>query len=82
MGTIDKVTLSGEGVRQLLRSKDVAKHLERLGRRIASAAGPEHEVTSTVGVNRARVTVATTTGKAYGRELHHHTLTQALDAAR
>jgi hypothetical protein len=68
------------GLRALLRSPEVARDLERRGRKIAAAAGRGHEVQSALGRNRARVTVRTATWPARYHEAVTRDLTRAFRA--
>lgn len=77
-----KIVLNRRGIRDLLRSREVRKDLERRGKAIAAAAGPGHRVESEVGPNRVRVAVITDTLDAMRSEATDRTLTRALDAAR
>lgn len=79
MGRIDTHT---DAVRALLKDRGVVRDLERRGHRIAAAAGPDHEVQTWLGRNRARVTVRITTKGAAVRESRTHALVRAVDAAR
>lgn len=77
-----RIVLNRGAVRSLLRSQEMQADLEKRGARIAAAAGPGHEVESTVGRNRARVTVRTVTDDAAIAEQVHQTLTEAIQAGR
>lgn len=77
-----KVVLNRSGIRQLLRSDEVRRDLERRAQLIATAAGPGHEVDSAVGQNRARASVRTDTIEAMVDEATNRTLTRAFDAGR
>lgn len=77
-----RIKLNPAGVRALLRSPEVQADLLKRGARIASAAGPDHEVETTLGRNRARVTVRTTSDAAAIAEQAHKTLTDAIDKGR
>ncbi len=77
-----RIVLNRKGVRDILRSRDVQRDLERRAGAIASAAGPGHEVDSEVGRNRVRVSVRTDTIDAMIDEATNHNLTRALDAGR
>ena len=72
------VVMNGKGVRELLRSSDVAKILRGHADRIAGRAGPGHEVEVDVGRNRARAVVITATPDAIRSEATHRTLTRAV----
>lgn len=77
-----KIVVNRKGVRELLRSPEVQRDLERRADQIASAAGPGHIVDSERGPNRARASVRTDTIEAMVDEAEHRTLTRALDAGR
>lgn len=77
-----RIVLNRRGVRDLLRSRDVLRDLERRGNAIARAAGAGHRVESEIGPNRARVAVITDTTEAVISEATDRTLTRAFDAAR
>lgn len=77
-----RIKLHGPGVRELLRSPEVMADLKRRGDRIASAAGPGHEVETFQGRNRNRVTVRTTTAEAAIAEKYHKRLSNAIGAGR
>lgn len=77
-----RIVLNRRGVRDLLRSREIAADLTRRAERIASAAGPGHRVESEIGPNRARAAVITDTVDAMVAEATHRTLTRALDAGR
>lgn len=71
-----------KGIGEMLKSVGVLLDLERRARRVASAAGPGHEVDAAKGRTRARAQVRTSTPAAARRERETHALTAALDAAR
>jgi hypothetical protein len=68
--------------REIRRSREVLRELERRARNIADAAGPGHEVDSEVNANRARASVRTTTIDAMIAEATSRNLTRAIDAGR
>ena len=78
----DRVVLNHSDIRKLLQSPAILAELHRRGVKIASSAGPGHEVEDFVGHNRARVTVRTATIPAAVLEARDHTLLRALGAAR
>jgi hypothetical protein len=69
-------------MRNLLRSPEVLRDLERRAERVTQAAGPGHRTDSDVGDNRARAAVITATYDARRGQARHKTLLRALDAAR
>lgn len=77
-----RIVLNRRGVRDILRSREVADDLRRRAERIAAAAGPGHEVEVAIGRNRARASVRTATIDAMVAEGTSRTLTRALDAGR
>lgn len=77
-----RIVLNRKGVRDLLRSNEVRRDLERRAQRIATTAGPGYEVDVTVGRNRVRASVRTDTFDAMHSEATDRTLTRALDAGR
>lgn len=77
-----KIVLNRRGVRELLRSQEVRRDLERRAEAIANAAGPGHLVDSQVGKNRARASVRTDSIDAMIAEATNRNLTRALDAGR
>lgn len=81
MGNV-RIKLNSQGVRDLLRSREVQADLERRGHAIADAAGPGHRVESSIGPNRARVAIITDTTEAAVAEATDRSLTRALDAGR
>lgn len=66
----------------LLKSPGVQADLRRRGARIAARAGSGMEVESSVGANRARVSVRTATPAARRAEAEDRALTRAIDAGR
>lgn len=77
-----KVTLNHANIRKLLRSAEVQRDLTARGERIAAKAGPGHEVQTTIGRNRARVTVRTVTDEAKLAQEKNGNLTKAIEAGR
>jgi hypothetical protein len=77
-----QVKLDPQGIRDLLRSQEVLRDLERRARNIASAAGEGMEVDAEIGKNRARASVRTATLEARIAEASDRTLTKSLDAGR
>jgi hypothetical protein len=78
----DSVKLVSKGMRELLRSDEVRQDLEKRAKRVAAAAGPGHESSSTIGRTRALAMVWTGTPEAMVAEATDRTLTRAVDAAR
>lgn len=79
---LGKFVLNEEGIRELLRSTEMADHLKDRAEKIAAAAGPGHEVRTDDGPNRARASVVTATPEAMRSEATNRTLTRAIDAGR
>jgi len=75
-----KFVLNRAGVRELLRGAQMQAEVTRRAEHIAAAAGPGHEVVSSVGRNRARAEVRTTTIEAKIAEAAHQNLTRAIRA--
>jgi hypothetical protein len=78
----DSVKIVSRGMRELLRSDEVRRDLEKRAKRIAAAAGPGHESSSTIGRTRALAMVWTDTPEAMHAEAINRALTRAVDAAR
>lgn len=74
--------LNRAGVRQLLRSPAMQAEVKRRAQRIATAAGPGHEVQVVQGRNRARATVRTVTDEAKIAQQAHQNLTNSIGAGR
>lgn len=78
-----KLVVNSAGIRDLLRSKEVAADLRRRAERIRDQAGADdHEVQVFIGRNRARATVRTSTYEGRQDEAIHRQLSRALDAGR
>lgn len=77
-----RIVLNRKGIRDLLRSDEVRRDLERRADAIAAAAGPGHVVDSEIGPNRARASVRTDTIDAMIDEATSRNLTRSLDAGR
>ena len=77
-----ELKLNRSGIRELLRSDEVADDLRRRAEAIARAAGDGHEVDVEVGPNRARAAVITDTLEAKAREARKRSLTSAIEAGR
>jgi hypothetical protein len=78
----NQVKLNRAGLRDLLRSPEVRRDLERRARQIATAAGPGFESDSEIGRNRARASVWTATLEAMVAEATDRALTRSIDAGR
>lgn len=77
-----KIKLNGAGVRELLKSNEVASDLERRAQAIANAAGAEYEVVQSQSSQRARAKVQPATARAYYDNLENNTLARAIGAGR
>lgn len=77
-----KIRLQRGAMREVLRSDGVAGDVTRRARRIATAAGPGHEVDTRLGRNRARASVRTATHAAREAEALNRNLTASIDAGR
>ena len=77
-----KIVLNRKGIGALLKSPEVQADLNARADRIARAAGEGHTVESTVGPQRARAAVITTTFDAMRAEAENRNLTRAIDAGR
>lgn len=81
MNDVD-IKLNHRGVRDLLRSSEVRRDLERRAAAIAASAGPGHRIESEDGPNRARAAVVTDTFEAMNDEATSRSLTRAIGAGR
>ena len=79
---VTRLVFKSKGFRDILRSQAVVADLARRGRAIADAAGEGVGVHTSVGANRARVTVATETRDAAAAEATDKKLTRAIGAGR
>lgn len=77
-----RVVINRKAVRDLLRGTEVQADLRRRAERIASAAGPDHNVHLEVGEHRARAAIVTGTIEARKAQAVRHTLERAIDAGR
>lgn len=82
MATSIRVEMNTRGAIDILQSSGVMADLLDRADRVASAAGPGHEILSVTGKTRARVTVITVSHAARRAESEDRNLTRALDAAR
>lgn len=79
---VTRIVFKSKGFRSILRSQAVVADLARRGQAIAAAAGEGVGVRTSVGANRARVTVATESREAAKSEAVDKTLTRAIGAGR
>ena len=77
-----RVVVNTAGVRALLQSKEVQDDLLARAQRIAEAAGEGVVAEVSVGKNRARANVYTSTIEAMEAEASGNALTRAVDAGR
>ena len=77
-----KLKLTRTGPRQVRTSAGVAADGYRRAQRIAAAAGPGMQASSTPGRNRARASVVTVTVEAMRAEARYRRLTSSIDAGR
>lgn len=80
--TTVKIELNSAAVRSILTSGEVQADLAARAQRIAAAAGPGMEASSSVGANRARASVIAATFEARHAEATRRALTSAIDAGR
>ena len=76
------IKLNSAGIRQLLKSPEMAAELERRAQAIADAAGDGHRVEVSETPTRARAVVITDSTEARIAEAKDRTLTRAIDAGR
>ena len=77
-----KVKLNKAGMRDLLRSDEMRRDLDRRAAAIAATAGDGMAHATTVGRNRALAMVWTATFEAMRAEAVDRKLTRAIDAGR
>lgn len=80
-----KFVANPKGIRELLRSPQVAADLAVRAQRVAAAASDssaKYNVHSEIGRNRARAAVVTGNIEAMVVEAREHRLARAIDAAR
>lgn len=78
----DDIKLNRAGMKELLRSEEVRRDLERRARNIAVSAGDGMGHSSTIGRKRALAMVWTDTPEAMVAEARTRKLTRAIDAGR
>lgn len=79
---LERVVINRRGVRDLLRSPEIAADLRRRAEAIATAAGPGHRVEVEVGRNRVRAAVVTESFEAMWAEATRRALSAALGAGK
>ena len=75
-----KIELNHEGVRQLLKSQEMASYLEEIATAKAKALGKGYGTDVYYGRNRVNVSVCTTNEKAYQDNLENNTLLKGIGA--
>ncbi len=76
----NKVTLelNSDGVRELLRSKEMMDIVEGYAQDIANRCGDGYEVSTYTGTNRVNASVLTATWEAYKDNLDNNTILKAV----
>lgn len=82
MATKVRIEMHSPAFRAFLRSQEVLDLVMDPAEKIAAAAGEGHEATGSVGANRVRASVRTTTFAARKSEAEDKTLTSAIGAGR
>lgn len=77
-----RVKMLTEGSRDLLRSREVERDIERRAEAMEAAAGDGFEARTIVGRKRVLGSVRATNWAAYRAESRGHALTRSMDAAR
>lgn len=77
-----KVVLNESGIRDLLNSSDVQKHLLNTARQVSSRAGGGYTVDVEPGRRRAHARVETASEEAFEQELANNSLIRALGSMR
>lgn len=73
-----RIELNSEGVRELLRSSDIAAVCRQHADQIAGRCGGGYEVTTYTGHNRINASVHAATDEAYRDNLKNNTLLKAV----
>lgn len=82
MATKMRIEFNYKAFDVIRKSKGVQADLKERADRIAEAAGPGVEVTTTLGAHRARASVMTMTYDAMESEAKDKTLSRAIEAGR
>lgn len=82
MAVGNRIELKARGMKQLLRSKEVADDIANRAGAVAARAGAGFVVDASVGKNRARASVYAGTFAARRAEARSRVLLSAVDAAR
>lgn len=75
-----QVELNSDGVRELLRSPEMAEVCREHAERIAGKAGSGYEVTTYTGKNRVNASVHAVTEEAISDNLKNNTLLKAVSS--
>ena len=73
-----RIELNREGVRELLRSTEMAGICKQYAGQIAARAGEGYEVTTYTGTNRVNASVCVATDEAYRDNMKNNTLIKAV----
>ena len=73
-----RVVLKHRGVRQMLKSEEMAALLSERAQNAVSSLGEGYETTTYIGKNRANADIRATTYKAYKETLENNTIIKAL----
>lgn len=73
-----EIELNSAGIRELLKSDDIASFCRQKAEDVAGRAGDGYKVDTHVGKTRVNAMVSTETKKAYYSNLKHNTLLKAL----
>lgn len=79
MGKV-RIVLNSEGVRELLKSAEIAEECRKHAQDIAGRAGTGYEVTTYTGKTRVNASVHAATEEAYRDNLKNNTLLKAVGA--
>lgn len=74
-----KIELNKAGVRELLRSKEVASYIEGIAREKKAALGEGYEVSTFTGRNRVNVSIYADTPAAMRDVMENNSLVKAVD---
>lgn len=77
-----RIELNRAGIKSLLKAPGVQADVTARAERIRNAAGPGHDTSSVIGINRARATVITVDWAARHAEARDRNLTRSIDAGR
>lgn len=74
------IELNSDGVRELLRSAEMAEICEELANEIAAQCGDGYEVSVYTGINRVNASVVAVTKEAIADNYENNTLLRAIGA--